>query len=500
MRQRLLLTILFIFFFGFFIFRSSVVQDPDFGWHRQFGNQVLVTHTIPVTDLYSYTMPNYHFVNHEWGMDILMAFFYDFFGNLPLVVGFSIIGAAVLIVLSLGNKKNVIVLPLFLVGGTLFDFVGVRPQIISLLFLSVVSVLIFQKKYWKRYRFYVPLLFLLWANLHGGFAIGMVVLGIFVVGEMIEKRHFDKTNCIVLGLSLLATCINPYGYHLWEEVSKSAFDPNLRLTIQEWYPAVYFENTAFWIYTTLSLFLVIRYFRKFSFTVIVLYGFLFISAMASIRNISVFVIVSFYPTVMCLQYLFEEAAKHLYGKDRFFKGYVAFFVVCLFFFLPQLGIFTARIMVYHDGQNSYPAGAVSYLKIHLPRGQIFSSYDWGGYLIWQLPQKKVFIDGRMPSWRNSTAPEDESNYAFGDYQSILENKLPFAQVSKKYGIDTLLISPADLQGERQMVFGFDVEKNPLLKRFVRPSMSFAPVVMQVKKMGWRQVYRDQNAIIFEKFE
>jgi hypothetical protein len=498
MRQRVLFAILLVFFFIFFVFRSSVVQDPDFGWHLQFGRLVTTTRSIPLTDPYSYSMPGYHFVNHEWGMDIVLSLMYDLFGIWPLLIGFSLIGAATLNILGKGTDKKLVALPLFLAGGTLFDFVGVRPQIISLLFLAVLSLFLYQKKFWQSYRFYLPLLFLIWANLHGGFAIGLVVLGIVVTGRMLEKRRFNVQDLLVVLLSLSATLLNPYGYHLWTEVAKSAVDPALRLTIQEWYPAIYFDNTAFWIYTTLSLFLLIRYYRRSTFTNLVLYGFLFISALASIRNIPVFVILTFYQTVQGLRYLDEEAAKHLYGKDRFFKGYFAFFIVCLFFFLPQLGIFTARILVLHEGQNSYPAGAVAYLRRHLPAGQIFTSYDWGGYLIWQLPQKKVFIDGRMPSWKNPAAPVNESTYAFGEYRSVLENNLPFAQVSKKYDIDTLLIAPSDLHVEKQMVFGFDVQKSPFLKKFIRPEMSFAPVVAQVKKMGWKVVYRDQTAIVFEK--
>ena len=498
MRQRVLLTILFVFYFAFFVFRSAIVQDPDFGWHLQFGRLVASTHTIPITDPYSYSMPSYHFVNHEWGMDILVSSIYDQFGIWPLFVGFSLFGIATLFVVCKGSDKRLLAVPVFLAGGTLFDFVGVRPQNISLLFLAILSMILYQKNIWQRYRFLLPLLFLIWANLHGGFAIGLVILGIFIFGQMLEKRQFEKKDGLVFFLSLFATLINPYGYHLWIEVAKSAGDPTLRLFIQEWYPAIYFENTAFWIYATLSVFLTIRYYRRFPFTILVLYGFLFICAMTAIRNIPVFVILSFYPTMQGTRYLFEEAGKHIYGKDRFIAGYYAFFIVCLFFFLPQLAIFTARILVLHDGQGSYPTGAVSYLRQHPPIGQIFSNYDWGGYLIWQLPGKKVFIDGRMPSWRNPNALANESSYAFGEYQSMLENNLSFAQVSKKYGIGTLLISPNDEKIERQMVFGIDVEKNSFLKGFVRLSLSFAPVVAQVKKMGWREVYHDQNSIVYEK--
>jgi len=497
-RQRLTHAFLFIFFFSFFVYRSAVFLDPDFGWHLQFGRLLLQTHSFSLTDPYSYTMPSYRFVDHEWGMDLLIATIYDACGMWPLVVLFSCIGIGTLFVLWSVNKSRWGILLLFLICGTLFEFIGVRPQVVTWFFLAILTGLLFETNAWQRFRFFVPFLFLLWANLHGGFAIGIVIFGISLLGQMLEKHHVDREDLFVFVFSLFATLCNPYGYHLWTEVIKSATDPTLRWAIQEWYPAIYFSNIAFWVYVALSVFLILRFYQRFSLTMLVIYGLLLFAGLASMRNIPIFMIYSFYQTLQAIHFLKQDAEKVQFGKIRFVKAYTVFFILCLFLFLPQLGAFVYGVFVLRENQNSYPASAISYLQKHLPKEQLFFSYDWGGYFIWQLPQKKVFIDGRMPSWRNSSAAMDESTYAFGEYQKILENQEPFSAASKKYKIDTLVISPNDLHEPQGKIFGIALDKSVLLKRFFGANLSFSSVVSQAKKMGWRKVYHDQTAVIFEK--
>lgn len=497
--DRLPLVCVFLSLFAFFIFRSTITLDPDFGWHLQFGKLLLRTATVPVNDPYSYTMPSYHFVNHEWGTDVIIAVIYDNFGMLPLQVGFSLLVLGALYFLARSTRMRWVTMPLFLVGGTLFEFMGVRPQIITWFFLALIMSLWWQEKVWFRLRFIIPLLFLIWANMHGGFAIGIVVLSIFIIGTMLETRHFDKKNALVLFISFFATLCNPYGYHLWTEVTKSATDPALRWVIQEWYPAFLFTNLAFWVYTLLSVFLLIRYHRKFTITSIIVYVFLLISGLASMRNIPIFVIVSFYPTVQAIVYLYEEATVLPLGRKRFDTAAIGFSMMSLFLFIPQVGAYVYGTAILHEAQGGYPTAAVAYLRKHLPKGQVFASYDWGGYLIWQLPEKKVFIDGRMPSWRNASAPKNESTYALGDYLSIIRKDVPFAKESKKYGIDTVLVSTTELKQEPMKIFGINMDNIPFLKKFINnTTFSLAAVVSEIKQMGWKEVYNDKTAVVFEK--
>lgn len=498
MRFRVLIGVIILFYFAYFIFRTAVTSDPDFGWHLQFGRLITATHSIPLKDQYSYTMPSYDFIDHEWGMDIFISEVYDHFGIWPLTIFFSFIVACGLYIITLGIDKRFISPFLFLVGGTVFDFIGIRPQTVSWLFLALLSVIIFQDKIWKRFKFFLPLFFLLWANLHGDFAIGLVILAIVIFGRMIEERKYNAKDFLVFSLSLVITLCNPYGYHLWTEVLKSATDPVLRTSITEWYPAIYFINIAFWVYALVSVFLLIRYFKRFSISTLVLYTVLFASGMASMRNIPVFAIMSLYPTMQGVSYLYEEAKKKEYGKSRFMIGHFWFFIICLFMFLPQLAGYTYGVFTSYKVQGFYPDGAIAYLHKHLPKGQIFASYDWGGYLIWKLPEKKVFIDGRMPSWRNAKAPTNESTYAFGEYRNILSGKEPFSYASTKYSINTVLVSANDLKDQQTKILGISINKSAVLRYFFHSNMTFVPVVAQIKKMGWRVVYRDQNAVVFEK--
>ena len=146
----------------------------------------------------------------------------------------------------------------------------------------------------------------------------------------------------------------------------------------------------------------------------------------------------------------------------------------------------------------YPDKAVNYLVTHEPRGEIFSTYDWGGYLIWKNPSKKVFIDGRMPSWRWHANIPGESNYAFSDYQKFVDNKVAFVGVIHKYHITTFLLPRPQQVTKKDSVmntltdFGVKVLHLPL-----RKDIGYTHLVKEAQKAGWSVVYQDDTAIIYQ---
>lgn len=386
---RWVLVLLILFFFVCFLLRGSIVQDPDFGWHIQAGNTIL-THGIPYLDPFSYSMPSYPFVDHEWFTNVIWSLIYTAWGSEPLLVILSILAiASLLLQVKIGETKWVNI-PFFLAAGTLFEFVGIRTQVITWFFFSLLLFILYQPKLWQRWRFGLPLLFLLWANLHGGFGIGLGVLAIFLIGRSLEEKNKRREMLVFLILCIGATLLNPFGFRLWGEFLSQLTDTNLRWSITEWYPAIYFMNMAFWIYFILSIFLVIRYWRKYQKTELFLYFFFLLAAFSAIRNIPLWVIASFVMTVRGISLVANDASRYLYGKERFIIGYRGFFIISLGFFLPQLAIFFYGTYALHEYQRTNPAQAVAYLHNHLPKQQIFSTYDWGGYLIWQLPEKKSF--------------------------------------------------------------------------------------------------------------
>ena len=494
---RWVLGLLVLFFFVCFLLRGGIVHDPDFGWHIQTGNHIL-KYGIAYYDPFSYSMPSYPFVDHEWLSNVTWASTYNAWGSIPLLIVYSLFAVgSLLLQVKIGDKKWASI-PFFLAAGTLFEFVGIRTQVMTWFFLSVLLFVLYQPNVWSKWRFMLPFLFLAWANLHGGFGIGLGVLAIFLIGRLLEEKKAVKETLFILFLCIVATLINPFGFRLWGEFWSQLTDSNLRWSITEWYPAIYFMNMAFWIYFMLSVFLVIRYWKKYTKTEIVLYFLLLLAALSSMRNIPIWVIASFSLTVRGLSLLAHEAAKYLYGKERFVIGYRGFFIIAIGFYLPQLAAFFYGAYALHEYQHTDPVQAVAYLHKHLPTRQIFSTYDWGGYLIWQLPQKKVFIDGRMPSWRWDKNIPGESNYAFMEYKNVLTEKESFAWFAAKYHINTLLVPTSDLVPQQTKIFGIRISQNSWLKKLFFSWKSFYGVVQQAKKMGWRVVYQDNTAVILEQ--
>jgi hypothetical protein len=165
------------------------------------------------------------------------------------------------------------------------------------------------------------------------------------------------------------------------------------------------------------------------------------------RNIPLWLIASLFPTIQCLDLLKKDVAKYADGDKRLSFVYVISLIILCFYGLVRVWSydFTVSLQV----NSVYPVKAVKFLENNPKKGELFSVYDWGGYLVWKLPDKKVFIDGRMPSWRWQSPDKKFSNNAFKEYLNIFSGKENFEKSAKKYHINTVLISKKTLQGFSQ---------------------------------------------------
>jgi hypothetical protein len=114
-----------------------------------------------------------------------------------------------------------------------------------------------------------------------------------------------------------------------------------------------------------------------------------------------------------------------------------------------------------------PCGAVAFLKSQKERGNIFNRYEWGGFLIWQLPEYKVFVDGRMPAW---PTPSGKSPYTI--YLETLQTREGWQETLKDYHIDYILISPGTFM---------DLKLRP-----------------DPESLGWSEVYRDPVSVVYQR--
>lgn len=484
----ILLAVVFILFWV----KGIIFLDPDFGWHLRAG-QLILQNGIPATDPFSYTMPSFPWVDHEWLTDAFTAFVYPFIGIIGLSFLFAILAITSVVVLVARNWQRWTITPVLLTLGILISVGGIRPQVMSWFFFSILLNLILDNR-WQKWKWALPFLFFAWANLHGGFAIGVATLFLVIILRGLEQKKLNMYDIIILIVCTASTFINPYNIRLWEEIWRTASDVKLHALIGEWLPLIRFPDPPLWIIISSSCIMIWRYKSKFSFSELSLFAVLLLGAFSSARHVALWTLASLPLFNRSFFYLSQEAKRHENGSYRFTKAIQMVNLGMIIVFV--LGAILAERSAWFFRESAfYPENAVQFLRAHPGSDQVFSTYAWGGYLIWKLPEKKVFIDGRMPSWSMKPTASEESENAFLDYQSVLNGKISFKDISQKYHIATVLwptekISNAlnpDALGEKIVSYIHGQQK--------QAKIDFSS---QLKNAGMREVWHDTTAVVYSK--
>ncbi len=135
--------------------------------------------------------------------------------------------------------------------------------------------------------------------------------------------------------------------------------------------------------------------------------------------------------------------------------------------------------------------SIPFLKTLPLSENLFNDYGWGGYLIWKLPERKLFIDGRMPSWRK------DGQFVFGDYIKISKAEEGFQELLDKYDIKIMLLRKEMKEAKVENWLSKFLEKqNWLLKTLgLEPSKN---LYQELINSGWQTIYEDKTAIVLKR--
>jgi hypothetical protein len=245
----------------------------------------------------------------------------------------------------------------------------------------------------------------------------------------------------------------------------------------------------------ISVMLVVRNRKKIRLELIGLYVFFLLQGLTSSRHIPLWTIVTLPILSEALLLLYLEVKTIKFGEERFLKLFKFITIGVILMFVSQ-SVYSSFAKSYVSEDTFYPKKAVSYLMDNLPENQIFSDYGWGGYLIWKLPQKKVFIDGRMPSWRWDYKGDNESSYAMEDYLNILSGEVGYKDIFQKYQI-TVVLMP--VQRQETPISKLDKKFKKLLGKIFKNKKNVDfNLIQELEKDGWIKVYSDDTAVIYEK--
>lgn len=424
--------------FAILIHNSFSYLDPDLGWHLKVGEQIVKEKAVPNFEYYDYTLTGQTWVDHEWLSNVIIYWLYIKFGYLFLNILYASLIIVTLIILNIFTQKyippgksGIFFIIIFQVLGTIASLphFGVRIQELSILNLLLLLFIIkhYNKKQNIKVLFLIFPLFYLWSSMHGGFLIGIFIMFFWLFIKWIEIilekfKYFSFINyenkltlkqlsvflLFALG-GIIATLITPYGFKLYGFLNTYRNDFYLK-QIQEWLPFYYLPINYWQILfesILISIILLILYYslKKKSYKIplwqIALSLFFLIMALKSKRHFPLLFISSFPLMINFLSFLFNDSKSNFSNK----KEWKYFAIVKIYLIIGLLAISATKLLetkIVNDPfasfKNSYPYDAVNFLKNHPEYNNLkfFSEYNWGGYLIWMMPEKKLFIDGRLP--------------------------------------------------------------------------------------------------------
>lgn len=466
---------------------AFVSLDPDFGWHLKLG-QYILEKGLPQTDPFSYTMPSYPFIDHEWLTGVIWAANFPVIGKsgLAFLTALMVVGA--IAALFPFKSFSLGLTPFLLTVGVILPRYSLRSQVASW-FLLTIFIRLLQTKLTIFRLTCLLLLQLFWTNLHGSFPLGVALITLYAIYEWVKTRSWSLAQ-IAAPLSLVMTLINPYGIRLWQEVFRHLKPGLLHSQISEWRPMYTYVDFSFWFLAVLFAMFVWRYRKRYTPWMIMVGSVLFAMSLTALRHAPLFALVSLPLIAAGMERLRNESDKGKGGETRYQLFSTGLILLSLGVVFIEGGFAVWGWSGYREGKY-YPEKAIAFLSENVQRGELFVPYGWGGYLVWKLPDSKVFIDGRMPTF-TWNAPEGESDNAFAEYVDVSQGK-NVAEIFAKYRVKTVLLpAPREITQLQAKLYAY-LRALSLVKSKDTPSDLFTTVL---EKQGWQKVYQDQTAVIY----
>lgn len=396
--------------------------DNDLWGHLRFGRDLIAASTFPSLDSYTYTAAGQPWVNHEWLSQVVMAAVYGWAGTAGLLVSKFALAATTFLLLFAEVRRCTDSPHLrgavgLLAIAVLARGMAPRPQVFTYCFIALTLLLLGQYSRGRRTAlWWFPGIFLLWVNLHGGFVLGLAILGLFAGTDLLVRGKGSFTPWLAFLASALATAINPYGVQLFSYIINELKRPH---PIGEWQPAAMEPaQFAFWaMFMLLCATLVYRRdWRRNGWQTVLAAG-IGLLALRHQRHTPVFALCAAAPLASQLTAALRRIGPLLpFALSVASRRMIGAAMVVLA--LLQLGLAGKRHhesgwrMVYDPSE--YPVRAVRALHAAGARGNLAVPLDWGEYVLWFLaPEIKVSLDGRFATVFPERVVEDNFNFFAG---------------------------------------------------------------------------------------
>src|ERR1044072_180122 len=472
----------YVFVFAFLV-ASRPLSDGDFWWHLKTGEYIVRNRSIPRIAFYSFTVPGKPCVAHEWLSEVIFYLVYSRAGFNTLIFIFTVLTVLAFWIVFRGTNAHPFVkgFAVLLSVWSILPTMGVRPRTFTLLFAAIYLALLhrFVRERETRAIWWLVPLMIVWVNLHAGYLLGLVLIGVAIAGVVLdawfagEKPAWSrlKTLALVFVACLVAVNLNPQGPRIFVFPFEFFMSPVQQDQIVDWLSPDFHQKELFpllllIVLTIASLALSPKRVRPGE---LLLYLATLYMTLKSNRHMAIFALVAGPMLANYLQYWLDTTRfTRMFGPSQSPRSVtsgrrkVIFNIILL---VPLiLCLIKLKSVIYSPPTQErvgVPLKAVSYLKAKGITGNTFTDPNiWGGYLIWETPSNPVYIDGRIDMYGDEFMRE---------YLGIIHGITRWQEPFDKYNVQVAIVSPTSR---------------------LRLQLDQSP--------QWRQVYHDEMAVVFTR--
>lgn len=478
-----------------FAMAARTPLDSDMWWHLRAGEVTWTARQPLLSDTFSSIQAGSQWINHSWLSQVGMYLLFRCGGYLALGAAVALLATLSMMLVYLQMSGSPLLRAFLLVlGAAVYAPVWTpRPQLVSLVLFAGLAYLLYLYKWHQRNLLWLSLpLFILWSNLHGGYVLGLLLMGSILVGELLNHGlGFDQDSMLSwrscgqlamwLLLAGLVVVINPNGVAMWTIPFRTIGVNAVQQSIDEWGSPnfhILIQQPMIWLLlATLGAIGLSN--RRVDGSDLVSLGLFTYLALLARRNFGPFAVITLPILSRHLVSLIEDW--RVYNIDRLNKWRmwtwfqhisqppkeqtplqlginILICAVLLVIALSKLVLVSQPAFVQQHLQAMFPDRAAAWVDSQPSKGKMFNDYNWGGFLIWRLPEYPVFIDGRTDLY---------TDQQLADYVSTINGKPGWEQILSDNQISLVMIPPESVLAEQ-------LNQNP----------------------DWRIGYGDETAVVY----
>lgn len=447
-----------------FLFRMSSI---DLAYHLRVGGAILATHGAPSVDTYTFSVAGRAWLDQQWGAQLLLTLVSRAAGWEGVAVFHAALVGATFLFLWLACRARGasawLSAALTLSGFVVCFFnAGMRPQTMAYpLFTATLWILVDRRAHPRR-LWVLPVVMIVWANVHGSFPLGLVLIAFAWLEDRRDRVATKKTTMIVAVIGLVATAIGPYGIGVWRYAVDVSTNDRI-LQIPEWAPTTIrsIDGALFFLSALAVVTFLARRGTKTDALALVWLGSFLLLGLSAARGQVWWGFV--FPVTMAG--LIVEASSPDEARTEEAGSPVLNLVVV--FALVAFVALESPLVQHRVGPSDGSPALVAYAPQHLVEAtqrearadaRLFVAMPYASWFEYASPENPLFVDPRIELFPEAV---------WADYYAVIDAREGWREILDRWRVDAIVLMPGD-----------------------------ATVAALEDDAGWRLAYRDGSGSVF----